>query len=316
MMMQSLPLFENPAPDGGVLESLRTSDGLLLRALRFTPQGPSLGTILIAVGRAETAEKYFETVRELLSRQLHVVVFDWRGQGASARQLSDRDKGHIADFADYQRDLDAVIEQVLTPHCPQPWFALGHSMGGAIFLAHAHQGASPFARMVLCAPMIDLVLSFPNLARWAAYLFNGMGLGESYVPTGGRLHVAAKGFDNNPLTTDRTRFERMAAILACNPQLSIGDPTIGWVRAAFQLMARFADPAYARAIETQMLIFAPQDDWVTDSFAAERFCARLKKGKLIWMPGSRHEILMEQDSIRARFWAAFDAFIPDHTPQA
>ena len=315
-MMQSLPLLENPTPDGGVVESLRTSDGLDLRSLRFTPQGPSRGTILIATGRAETAEKYFETIRELLSRQLHVVIFDWRGQGASARQLSDRDKGHIADFADYQRDLDAVIEKVLAPYCPKPWFALGHSMGGAIFLAHAHRGNSPFARMVLSAPMIDLVLRFPNLARWAVHLLTGMGLGSTYVPTGGRLHIAAKGFGNNPLTTDRARFERMAAILARNPQLSIGDPTIGWVRAAFKLMARFADPAYAHTIDMPTLIFAPQDDWVTDSFAAERFCARLKKGNLIWMPGSRHEILMEQDSIRARFWAAFDAFIPGHTPQA
>ena len=315
-MMESISLLENPTPDSGVVESLRTSDGLCLRALRFAPQGSSRGTVLIAGGRAETSEKYFETIRELLSRHLHVVVFDWRGQGASARELPDRDKGHISDFADYQRDLDAVIEQVLAPHCPKPWFALGHSMGGAIFLAHAHQGTSPFERMVLCAPMIDLVLRFPNLARWAAYLFNGMGMGEAYVPTGGRLHVAAKGFDNNPLTTDRVRFERMAAILARNPQLSIGDPTIGWVRAAFQLMTQFAQPAYARAIEMPVLIFAPQDDWVTDSFAAERFCARLKAGKLVWMPGSRHEILMEQDAIRARFWAAFEAFIPGHTPEA
>jgi lysophospholipase len=32
------------------------------------------------------------------------------------------------------------------------------------------------------------------------------------------------------------------------------------------------------------------------------------------MPGSRHEILMEQDAIRARFWAAFDAFILETKP--
>ena len=313
-MMESISLLENSPPDGGVVESLRTSDGLCLRAMRFAPQGSSGGTVLIACGRAETSEKYFETIKELLARHLHVVIFDWRGQGASARELLDKDKGHISDFADYQRDLDAVIEHVLEPHCPKPWFGLGHSMGGAILLAHARPGTSPFARMVLCAPMIDLVLRFPRLARWAAFLFSMLGLGRSYVPTGGRLHVAAKGFDNNPLTTDRARFERMAAILARNPRLSIGDPTIAWVRAAFQLMAQFAHPSFTRAIEMPVLIFAPQDDWVTDSFAAERFCARLNTGKLVWMPGSRHEILMEQDAIRARFWAAFDAFILEPKP--
>jgi len=29
------------------------------------------------------------------------------------------------------------------------------------------------------------------------------------------------------------------------------------------------------------------------------------------LPTSRHEILMETDDIRARFWAAFDAYLAD-----
>jgi uroporphyrinogen decarboxylase len=52
MMMESISLLENPTPDSGVVESLRTSDGLCLRALRFAPQGSSRGTVLIAGGRA------------------------------------------------------------------------------------------------------------------------------------------------------------------------------------------------------------------------------------------------------------------------
>ena len=44
--------------------------------------------------------------------------------------------------------------------------------------------------------------------------------------------------------------------------------------------------------------------------AVERFATRLKVGRLIVLPDSRHEILMERDHIRAQFWAAFDAFIP------
>jgi lysophospholipase len=189
-------------------------------------------------------------------------------------------------------------------------------MGGAILLEHAHRGETPFSRMVLCAPMIDLVLRYPRLARFAALALHVVGLGKAYVPTGGRAPVVAHGFENNPLTTDRFRFERLAKLLAREPQISLGDPTIDWVRAAFVQMARFANPAFPRAISTPVLIFAPQNDVVTDSFATERFCANLKTGKLIWMPQARHEILMEQDHIRARFWAAFDAFIPGTTQEA
>lgn len=307
--MKSSDLIANPCPPGGTTYALQTSDGFTLRAMHFVPTGMPRGTILIAAGRAETIEKYFETIHELLARQLHVVAFDWRGQGASARELQDRDKGHIADFADYQRDLQAVIAHMLEPYAPKPWFALGHSMGGAILLAHVRESETPFARLVLCAPMIDLVLRFPRLARWTAFTLNALGLGRFYVPTGGRAHIAAKGFAGNPLTSDPTRFARLACILARDPRLSLGDPTIGWVRAAFCLMDHFANPHFAQSIRTPILIFAPQDDRVTDSFAAERFCAHLQMGQLVWIAGSRHEILMEQDQIRARFWADFDAFI-------
>jgi lysophospholipase len=36
---------------------------------------------------------------------------------------------------------------------------------------------------------------------------------------------------------------------------------------------------------------------------------RAKVASCILMPGSRHEILQETDSVRTRFWAAFDAYL-------
>ena len=90
------------------------------------------GTVVICTGRAEFIEKYFETVAELIARRFDVVIMDWRGQGGSERELADRAKGHIDDFGTYERDLAALIRQILQPFCPQPWFAVAHSMGGAI----------------------------------------------------------------------------------------------------------------------------------------------------------------------------------------
>ena len=65
-----------------------------------------------------------------------------------------------------------------------------------------------------------------------------------------------------------------------------------------------------------VLIFAAQNDTVVDSYATERFAARLKIGRMIMLESSRHEILIEQDPVRARFWAGFDAFIPGATGEA
>jgi lysophospholipase len=75
-------------------------------------------------------------------------------------------------------------------------------------------------------------------------------------------------------------------------------------------MQKFEDAEYPRHIRTPVLIFAAQHDWVVDSYATERFAARLKVGRMILLDKSRHEILLEQDHVRARFWAGFDAFIP------
>jgi lysophospholipase len=48
------------------------------------------------------------------------------------------------------------VQQVVLPDCPPPYFALAHSMGGAVMLRVAHAGKRWFDRMVLSAPMIDL----------------------------------------------------------------------------------------------------------------------------------------------------------------
>jgi lysophospholipase len=309
--MRLVEAQDNPIPRGAEVFPVSTVDGLTLRAARFMPQGACRGAVLIASGRSEYIEKYFETIDAMLARGLAVLAFDWRGQGLSTRELRDRAKGHIDDFSLYLRDLDAVRTQGLEPFCPKPWFALGHSMGGAILLEQAHLDASIFSRIVMTAPMIDLTgLRFPKLARSMAVLCDSIGLGGAFVPGGGRRPILDRGFKGNPLTTDERRFNRIRNILAAEPELVLGDPTIAWAHAAFRQMQRFEDAEYPRRIRTPVLIFAAQHDWVVDSLATERFAARLKVGRMILLEQSRHEILLEQDAVRARFWAGFDAFIP------
>jgi lysophospholipase len=85
---------------------------------------------------------------------------------------------------------------------------------------------------------------------------------------------------------------------------------VAWLDSAFRFMKRFADPRYAIKIRLPTLIVAAGADPVCATPATERFASRLKAGRVIVIPGARHEILMERDVIREQFWAAFDAFIP------
>ena len=148
---------ENPAPPGAVVETLIAVDGVRLRSARWSPPGQPRGTVAIFGGRAEFIEKYHETIGDLLARGLAVAMLDWRGQGGSERQLRNRRKGHIDDFSLYLRDLDAILDQVLEPFCPKPWFALGHSMGGAVSLL-ATAGSIELARQFIEELLPDLLL--------------------------------------------------------------------------------------------------------------------------------------------------------------
>ena len=302
---------DNPAPPGVVATTIRAADGMTIRVARWHPAGECVGSVAICAGRAEFIEKYFEVAGELLRRGLTVAVFDWRGQGLSGRELDNSRKGHIDDFVLYERDLEALASQVLEPFCPKPWFALGHSMGGAVLLSQARAGRSPFERILLTAPMIDIHgLRHPRATRLFVEALDIVGLGAMFIPGGGATSLMTRAFEGNVLTSDPARYARTANVIAAQPAVGLGAPTIGWLNAAFRCMKQFEDPEFALRTTTPILVVAASDERLVSLPAIERFATRLKAGRLIVIPHARHEIMMERDVMRQQFWAAFDAFIP------
>ena len=57
------------------------------------------------------------------------------------------------------------------------------------------------------------------------------------------------------------------------------------------------------------MIIGAGRDRIVDTTAAREFASRLPHGSYLEFEDAEHEILMENDSIRARFWTAFDAFV-------
>ncbi|MCX6805902.1 MAG: alpha/beta hydrolase, partial [Patescibacteria group bacterium] len=103
---------------------------------------------------------------------------------------------------------------------------------------------------------------------------------------------------------------RNARLSGARPDLAIADPTIRWVHEAFRFMHHMGGAAIPLDIRVPTLVIAAGEDPVVSTPAIERFAARLKTGLAVVIPGARHEILHETDTVRAAFWAAFDAFIP------
>jgi lysophospholipase len=309
MKLVSIPA--NPLPDDAMAGSIKTRDGVTLRYARFAPPPGRKGTVCVLQGRAEFIEKYFETARDLRARGFAVATFDWRGQGLSDRRLSDRQKGYVRDFSRYAIDLETFMEQVVLPDCPPPIYCLAHSMGAAIVIRACHDGSRWFERVVLTAPMIALTPGrLAPMAGSLARFMRLLGRGGAYVLTGGPELAGTEAFLGNVLTSDPVRFARNAAVLEEEPALGVGAPTIAWTDAALKQMRQFRTAGYAGQIRQPILMVAAGRDEVVSTPAIEEFGYHLLAGRHLILPGSRHEILQEQDQFRNQFWAAFDAFVP------
>jgi lysophospholipase len=307
-------LESNPVPGGAVVGAILASDGVRLRYAHWRPTAgvPPRGTVCLFQGRAEAIEKYFEVIGELRQRGFAVAALDWRGQGGSERRLANPMKGHVDSFAEYDRDLDAFMEQVALPDCPPPHFALAHSTGSLVCLRAAHDGRARFARAVLLSPLFGLAPTRPSPEfghRVAAFL-TALGLGEISVPESKAPPMAKLKFDGNLLTGDERRFERNRALFVRFPGIGVGPPTFSWLYAAGRAMQEANEPDYGLNLRIPALIVAASLDRVVTLKAIESVSAGLRTGSQVVIPGARHEILMERDAIRAQFWAAFDAFIP------
>jgi lysophospholipase len=165
--------------------------------------------------------------------------------------------------------------------------------------------------MVLSAPMIRIAQTqlgmTQRLARGACEMLTLFGAGHRFTPGGHGYRTEP--FEGNMLTSDRERFLRAQAVLEAAPQMAIGSPTNGWLRAAFRAMAFLQAPDTPRAVRVPILFVAAGEDRIVSTTAIEEFALRTKLGSRVLIPGSRHEILQETNDIRARFWSAFDAYL-------
>ncbi|MFO1185349.1 MAG: alpha/beta hydrolase [Bauldia sp.] len=306
----------SPIPADGVTGNILADDGVGLRYAVWRGSGERRGTVCILQGRAECIEKYFEVVSELRGRGFAVAAVDWRGQGGSERLLRSARKGHVERFADYQRDLIALLEQIVVPDCPPPYFVLAHSMGGLVALHAARRQVQHIARMVLLSPMLRLMGIMPRslLAAAAAGALRRIGFGDLRLPGREAMAVDRRLFLGNRNTSDPVRYERFADLLRQAPHLAVGAATLGWFATARRAMADVQRDGFGAAIAIPTLLLTAGADEVVDNAVADRLAKALRAGASLEIPGARHEILFERDSIRSLFWAAFDAFIPGSAP--
>jgi lysophospholipase len=307
---------DNPVPPGARVGMLAVADGTKLRyAVWPRTDGVPRGTVCLLQGRTEFIEKYFETITDLRQRGFAVATFDWRGQGGSQRLTRHKRLGYVDRFEDYWVDLRSFHASVLLPDSPAPYYAVAHSMGGLVALHAATRDRMMFDRLFLTAPMLSIdrqPLSTIGMARLAETLcFFGLG----QLPVGRAIEkpVSEKAFPGNPLTSDMVRYMRSVRVIEARPDLAIGRPAVRWVAASMRAMADVATDRFPGEIRIPTLMLAAARDEVVSTAAIEQLGLRMRNGRHLIIPAARHELLMENDAVRAQVLAAFDAFITNQS---
>jgi lysophospholipase len=297
-----------PPPGGGGAEWLRAQDGRRLRVALFAAPGPARGSVVLSPGRTEYIEKYFESVRDLQGRGFTVLVHDWRGQGRSDRLCPDPLRGHAEGLQPFLDDFRILLD-TFEARLPRPWINLAHSMGGALTTLALAAGERRFAGSVLSAPMFGI-----RTGQAPAWIARGLAMTfrrfrpTAYVSSGGDPSAAAR------LSHDMAREGRWRAQLEACPELQLGDVTWGWAGMAFEATGRLARDPGVSAIDIPVVVVGAGADDLVDVRAQQAVARRLPHGRFVEIPAAHHELLMEQDAFRDRFWAEFDQLAREISP--
>lgn len=302
----------NDPPEGAEEHWFEGRGGVRVRVLTAPAAGAARGSILVAPGRTEFIEKYFEVLREAQARGFAVFCIDWRGQGLSGREAPNPLKGHFASFDDPVNDLATAL-RLLADKLPRPHIALAHSMGGAIILRALQTRRIELEGAAFSAPMWGIA-SLGKMAKRYVRFMNSLGLGAMFAP-GVEQKWKRESFKRNPVTNDRERHARGQALLEAEPRLAITGPTIGWVAAAADTCEAFSQPSGLAHLRMPILVATAEQELLVDNASHGQVSDMLPDHTHINIGAAKHEILMERDEVRAQFWAAFDTLADKVAPR-
>lgn len=296
--------------EGATSRWVTAADGVRLRCVAWAAPG-AWGTVLLFPGRSEYAEKFAPLATDLAARGLSTLTLDWRGQGLSDRLLADPMLGHVGRFAHYQSDVSALVGFGRYLGLPRPWFVLAHSMGGAIALRSLLEGLDVRA-VAFSAPMWSLPLGLRDrLVAWAVTTVAPLlGLTGRLVPGQVRAtYVLRCTFDENTLTSDRETFDSLHAQALSHPTLTIGGPTLGWLRGALRETQRLMR---GPAPDMPALTILGTEEAVVDVPSVHRRMGTWPGGRVLILDGARHEVLMEAPALRRQALDAIAAHFATH----
>lgn len=255
------------------------------------PQKNAKGTIVVSYGFTESCLKYHELLYYFYREGYQAAIMDHRGHGRSMREVEDMTVVHIELFSRYVKDLHHFVEKKVKPMADgKPLYLFAHSMGGCIGTFYLEQYPDDFKRAVLTAPMLGVKLG--GCPAWAARVLCDM---EVFRGKGTERLFTQSAFDPDE------SFEECSASSEArhawymkkrredeNYQTSSG--SYYWGKEAINAGKFVVSRKQAEKVRASVLLFQAEYDSLVKPEPQDRFISRIADGRLVFVPGVRHEI--------------------------
>ncbi len=279
------------------IHTAESSGGLHVRAAVIAPQEP-IAQIVVIPGRGETAHKYAEFLYCMYQARIKTGVLFARGQGISDRLLQDPQRCHIDKFSNITADIALLISELGF----KDYGMLAFSLGGLIAMdfVYADINAIKPQKLALIAPFLFPAMKVnPTVLAIASSILGSLPIIKNAFTPYGKEYKKVP-FAENHHSHCAIRYEAYHDYYAKHPELTIGSPTWGFVKATtlkqkelFSLKAQLPIPIYVQTAA---------EDKVVSSAACNKFFKihqeDLNAPIVSSLSGAYHDVLNEIDEIR------------------
>lgn len=247
--------------------------------------------VVILPGYGESAEAWFETVRDLTDEGYTVWVLERAGQGGSGRYANPRDLGYVPSFEPDVRTFKAFLRVVVRPSPETPLVILGHADGAMVALRAALTGAT-MDGIIASSPRFELATKPPIV-------------GLDRLPGPGWRSWSRKGPSAFAagLTHDPVRGEVQLAWQTANPDLRMSAPSRAWSAALGEISHQVVDQGRRMQVDTLTLQGAGAP------CTSQDFCDQAQHCRLVTVAGARPALHLETDQWRMPWLTTVKAFI-------
>lgn len=267
-----------------------TGGGRKLHYLKF---GSGKTTLLIIPGMGEPSLKYWEIASDLTTDDRTVYVLDNYGHGLSDHPLPAQhsQRVYVEDFNHYIEDACDWYDHIKGENKHLEVNVLGHSMGGQIAVNLSHK--KKVNKLILSCPMFKI--NTKGLPIFIAKFLARVLKAQSLAPL--QEEYNSPDIKLNQVTQSAKRAELYHNLLTSYPKLKRFGVTNGWLKASLDFLDNFEDLCKAQPEQLTLLFSGGLDSFVCSKNIKTYAEASLHR-EYIHLENSKHEILMEKDSIR------------------